>query len=321
MIPLVVAASTRPSSELLPLVDTTTTLIAGRTAIGEIGATDLLASGRIVTAEPNVHHRTPGCDCCAVREDLVAAVLRATRRTDPPARVIVLLDPVADDILTAVTTILSSPEIARRCELDSVVLGLDAVELATRLTVGNDLAMTRPDDPDRIDGLGTALAIADRILIQGPDRVTSEMATRIRDAVLGHAGFGTIVDAQTAAWSAGRLEAWHGTPLATSIESDRAALPTTAILRVDAPLDSEAIDEWLDLLVARHASRLFRIQGALSVAGNDERTCCYGVRSFATSHSEREHRTRRSTESVLAICGVGLDVDELAAGFRATVAS
>ncbi|MEL6891420.1 MAG: hypothetical protein AAFP84_07480, partial [Actinomycetota bacterium] len=69
------------------------------------------------------------------------------------------------------------------------------------------------------------------------------------------------------------------------------------------------------------ATRLFRLQGALSVVGNEDRVCCFGVRSFAASHSESEHAVRRSTESVLAVCGVGLDADELAASFESTVAS
>jgi len=312
--PVTVIASSRPSEWMLHAVDRErTTLIVDRSSARLIGAENVMARGQLVTSEPDVYYRTPGCACCAVRQDLVDAMVRSAQRVETPERLLVLVDPNQVDLLTVISTILSSFEIIRRASLDSVVVHVDAVEMATRLTTGS-----APVD----DGLATALAVADRVGIVGLAGVTSSMGKRIRQELAVRSGFADVIDRADRVFGRNDLvEAWHGAPRARSLPSLGRDRPSTTVLRVDRSLDAEAIDEWLDNLVAAHASRLFRIQGALSVLGNSERTCCYGVRSFATSHSEREHLSRHSTESVLAICGVGLDADELAASFRDTVAS
>ncbi len=312
-IPITVLASTRPHPTLLHHTrEPGTALVAAREVIEQLDPADLVLQGRVTVSDPDTYFRSPGCPCCAVREDLVASVVRATQRAELPGHVVVIADPTTDDLLTAVTTLLSSFEISRRCHLDAVVLQVDAVELATRLTTGGNI----------VDGqIEPAVAIADRIVIDGDHHVTNAAFTDLRAALIDRSGFARSVDSGSDGEHHDRLDAWHGAPTATPIDRGRDDAPATIVLRVDAPLDPEAIDGWLDLLVARHASRLFRIQGALSVVGNAERTCCYGVRSFAISHSERDHPVHRSTESVLAICGVGLDADELAASFESTVAS
>ncbi len=314
LVPITVIARTRPTARLFGHVrGQHTVLITDRATALLDGAEQLAASGRVTSAEPDVYYRSPGCDCCAVREDLVASIVRATRRNDPPERIVVIVDLDEEDLLIAVSTILSSIEISRRSTLDAVVVHVDAVELSTRLATGGEL----------VDGrLVAALAIADRVVLDGHDQVTASVRDRIHAALNAHTGFARVVDGdEHATRSCEGLDAWHGAPAARSVEADRAEHPSTVVMRVDQPLDADAIDEWLDLLVARHASRLLRLQGALSVQGNDERTCCFGVLSFAMSHSEREHETRRSTESVLAVCGIGLDADALTAGFRSTVAT
>ncbi len=314
VIPITVIASSRPTERLLACVrDPGTTLIADRATAHLAGAEHVIAGGRLTASEPDVYYRTRGCPCCAVREDLVDSVVRATRRATPPERLVVFVDPHADDVLIAIATILSSVEISRRCSLDAVLVHVDAVEMATRLTTGAELVDDR---------LTTALAVADRIAVDGHTHVTPDIGQWIRTELTSRAGFAQLVDCDDRMIGRGvQFDAWHGAPDACPIQPVRPDQPSTVVLRVDQPLDAEAIDEWLDQLVARHASRLLRIQGALSVLGHSERTCCYGVRSFATSHSEREHPTSRSTESVLAICGVGLDAAELASSFLATVAS
>ncbi len=313
LIPITVIASSPPTERMLSnLRAPGTTLIADRATARLAGTERAMAEGRLIASKPDVYYLTPGCPCCAVRQDLVDSVVRATRHAAPPKRLLVVVDPVADDLLVVITTILSSTEITRRCSLDSVLVHVDAVELATRLTTGAE-----PLD----DRLTTALAVADRIVVDGCTHVTPAIGQRIRTELRSRSGFAQLVDCDNRMIGGGvRLHAWHGAPEVHPIEPARTDQPSTIVLRVDQPLDSEAIEEWIDMLLARYAIRLLRIQGALSVLGHRERTCCHGVRSFATSYSEQEHLTRSSTESVLAICGVGLDAAELASSFRATVA-
>ena len=288
-------------------------MIAPRDVIAQIGPTEMLVSGRVTVSEPDVYFRSPGCPCCAIREDLIASVVRATRRSKPPEHLCVVVDPATDDLLTVISTLLSSFESSQRCSLDSVVLHLDAVELATRIATGGSVVSAE---------LEPAVAIADLITIDRTSQVTNSALASMSTALRTQAAFARVVNGPSdSAGGGGRLDAWHGTPAAIAIESDRNSTPSTVVLRLDDPLDPNAVEEWLDLLLAQHATRLYRMQGALSIVGNDERTCCFGVRSFAVSHSERGHISRRSTDSVIALCGLGLNADELAASFESTVAS
>lgn len=311
-IPITVIATTRPSPTSLPHPRRTgTALVARRDAITRIAPTGMLLAGRATVSEPDTSFRIPGCACCAIREDLVASIIRAVRRREPPEHIVVVVDPTTDDPLTAIATLLSSPEISRRCTLDSVVVHLDAVEVATRLATGDRVLDVE---------LEPAVAVADLLVIDGLGRITESARRSVSAALHDRAGFARLVldpsDRDR------RLNAWHGAPTATTIAPHRDDAPSTVVLRLESPLDPDAVDEWLDLLVARHATRLLRMQGALSVAGSEDRVCCLGVRSFAVSHSEHEHAvTHRSTESVLALCGVGLDAEELSASFGSTAAS
>lgn len=313
VVPITVIASTRPADRLLRHLDhDAVTLVARRSTAHLPEARHLAATGHVVVSEPEVYFRSPGCPCCAVREDLVDALVRATRRIDPPKRIVVFVDLDDDDLLIAISTILSSFEITRRCALDMVVVDVDAVEMATRLATGSPLLDDR---------LLPAISITDRIVIDQHDQVTDTARSAIQAALMARSGFARIVDGGTSLVGDDTVvEAWHGAPEVRPVSGGDDD-PSTIVLRVDQPLDPEAIDEWLDALVTGHASRLLRIQAALSVVGHEDRTCCYGIRSFATSHSETEHANRRSTESVVAICGIGLDADELWASFRATVAT
>ncbi|MDG2041208.1 MAG: GTP-binding protein [Ilumatobacter sp.] len=310
-IPITVTASMRPSAALFHHVQRTGgALIAPRDVIAQIGPTEMLVSGRVTVSEPDVYFRSPGCPCCAIREDLITSVVRATRRSKPPEHLCVVVDPAADDLLTVISTLLSSFESSQRCSLDSVVLHLDAVELATRIATGGSVVSAE---------LEPAVAIADLITIDRTSQVTNSALASMSTALRAQAAFARVVNGPSD--SAGRLDAWHGTPAAIAVESDRNSTPSTVVLRLDDPLDPNAVEEWLDLLLAQHANRLYRMQGTLSIVGNDERTCYFGVRSFAASHSERDHVSRRSTDSVIALCGLGLNADELAASFESTVAS
>ena len=312
-IPITVIATTSPAEASLPhAVRRRTALIAPRNAIDQIGATGMLLAGCVTVSEPTTYFRTPGCECCAIREDLIASVIRAVRRTEPPEQLLVVVDPSTDDLLTVISTLLSSFEISRRCSLDSVVVHLDAVEMATRLATAGRVVDVE---------LEPAVAIADLLIVSGFDRVTQSARRSVSTALHERAGFARSVESTGDRILENPLDAWHGAPTARLVAAEREGTPSTVVLRVADPLDPDAIDEWLNLLVAQHASRLFRMQGALSVAGNDERVCCFGVRSFAVSHSESEHPRHRSTESVLAVCGVGLDAQELAASFESTVMS
>jgi G3E family GTPase len=260
-----------------------------------------------------------------MRLDVIGGLLRAVRRAERPRRVL-LIAGADDDITTITYTLLSDADLGRHVRLDGVVMALDAVATATRISAGAPLGSEL-----ELDGL----AVADVIVLGRSRDLTPDGLGRLVAALRTVNLVGSIyapgqglsdVDRPNDSILTG-LDAWHGAPpvdarISTSTPSqdvgDRRSA-ATVVLRQTAPLDPDAVDQWLDRLVETHARRLLRMQGALSVTSVTERVCCHGVRSFAMSHSENaDPATSRRGESLVLVVGHGLDVDELASGFAAT---
>jgi G3E family GTPase len=129
---------------------------------------------------------------------------------------------------------------------------------------------------------------------------------------------GTLVD----------LHAWHGVPMIGPANEPEPLLvgpdddvPMTVRCEVEGLLDPDAIDAWFDRLIGQYGVRLLRLQGAVAVVGEPHRVCCQGVRSYASSHSEAEHLPReRSTHSLVAVVGYGLDALSLRSSFLSALA-
>jgi G3E family GTPase len=231
-----------------------------------------------------------------------------------------------DDITTITYTLLSDADLGRHVRLDGVVMALDAVATATRIAGQGPLGSGL-----ELDGL----AVADVIVLGRSRELTSDGFGRLVAALRGVNLVGSVcapgqglrgVDHPDESIVTG-LDAWHGAPavdaristLTPPVDLGGGPGPATVVLRQTAPLDPDAVDQWLDRLVETHARRLLRMQGALSVVSVAERVCCHGVRSFAMSHSENaDPATSRRGESLVLVVGHGLDVDELASGFAAT---
>ncbi|MBL6635329.1 MAG: GTP-binding protein [Ilumatobacteraceae bacterium] len=313
-VPITVVVSPRPREVLYePFWAEGATFIFDQTTATMVAEGNALSDLRVYASEPEVFFRNRDCQCCAIREDLVCSVVRATRRAQVPNQIVIFLDPTGCDVLVAISTILSSVEITRRSSLDAVLVHVDAGELATRLTTGGAIID---------DWLLPAIAVADRFILGNCNNVRPHIERQIRAELMGRSGFAKeVLGAGERCGDRGRLQAWHVAPEVRSVEADHPGGLSTVVLRADQPLDEDAINEWFDWMIASHASRLFRLQGTLSVQGNKERRCCHGVLSFAGSHAESTESIPCSSESVIAISGVGLDGDELMASFAETIAS
>ncbi|MFT3854480.1 MAG: GTP-binding protein [Ilumatobacteraceae bacterium] len=272
--------------------------------------------GRSIVVEADVGSRTPGCSCCQMRVDLVDGIARAVRRRRPPRRVVVALDG-HDDAITAIHTILSDPLLARLVRIDAVLATVDAVHWATRLATGG------PIDTDV--GLDR-LAVADRVLVARSRHVTPDALGAIGHVLRSLNQVGPIIAPAIAGYALDELvdiHAWHGAPAIGQPPGEPSPFlgddaPVTVVCRTDRALNADRVDEWLDEIIAGHAARLLRLQGAIAVPGQTERTCVHGVRSWAMSHSEAEHPAgRRSTTSTVVLIGRGLPVASLHADFAA----
>ena len=290
--------------------------------VGVLSGTGVAVAGNMhewLRLQPVEGWRSPGCACCRVRLDLVEGLRLLVDRRVRPERVIVLLGPL-DDLSTALQTLLSDPDLHRLVELDGVVATADAVALSTRVRLG--LPFGGQSELER-------LAVADRVLIVRGDELVDEALHSVMVRLRSVARF--AIAAVPSIWPLAvqqlvDLNAWHGAPgvqpLIVSepiVVDDVDHLPATVCCEVDGELDPDAVEEWLDEIVAVDASRILRLQGAVRVAGQEFRVCIRGVRSFASSHSELMHPIdQRSNRSVVAIAGYGLDADAIRSGFLAT---
>ncbi|MFV0306415.1 MAG: GTP-binding protein [Desertimonas sp.] len=289
-----------------------TAVVAPRDALVE-----LPADVERIAVSPDIASRTPGCRCCEVRLDLVAAVSWLVRRREPPRRVLVAIGG-DEDTVTAAHTVLSDSVLARLVRLDGVVVSIDAVQWTTRIRSG------MPVDTDL--GLDR-LAIADRILIGRSRHVTSQALGELGHVVRSANRIAPVIAPAVKPCTTGDLldlDAWHGAPSIGPAPAEASPFltadhPVTVDCRAEGQLDGVRLDEWLDEVIAAHASRLLRLQGAVAVPGHTERTCFHGVRSFATSHDEApDGGCRGDAANTVLLVGRDLPADVLLADFHAT---
>ncbi len=311
------------------------TLLAARLANGLAGSASPERIGVIAEVpspepEPSVSwitmtaiegERTEGCACCRSRLDVVDAVRLLLERPRPVDRIIVVVDPTRD-VSTVNQTILSDPDLQRLVELDAVISSVDAVAMSTRLAV--ELPVAGALELQR-------LAVADRILVSRADELTNDALGRVMRSVRTVNRFGIIAAPALVPVDMGMLvdlHAWHGVPMIGPANAHEPLhvgpgddVPMTVRCEVEGLLDPEAIDAWFDRLIGQYGARLLRLQGAVAVVGEPHRVCCQGVRSYASSHSEAEHLPReRSTHSLVAVVGYGLDALSLRSSFLSALA-
>ena len=119
--------------------------------------------------------------------------------------------------------------------------------------------------------------MADRFILGNCDNVLPHIEQHIRAELMGRSV------CKRGPWSRRAVRRWrsaaeHVAPEVRSVEADHPGGLSTVVLRADQPLDEDAINEWFDWMIASHASRLFRLQGTVSVrATMNERAatgCC-----------------------------------------------
>jgi G3E family GTPase len=295
------------AGDLLAMVlgdDPDVTVIVPGFAPGALAA----SSCPVVEVDPEVAELEPGCDCCALRWDLVATLTRLAKRPRPPRRVVVVLDPDAD-VATAIQTLLGDAELRRHVVLDATVHLLDAELVPDDLAVPVPWAMAQ----DR------SLAVADHVVARGLGRVGPERSAGIRRSLGRRAGGATLavtpaaaleaLDPPTARWT---LEGTH-----RSLASHRA--PTLAgggerVRWMEATLpgrlDGDRLEDWLDELSRHAGSTLLRLEGRFSVRGEARPWVALGVRTtIELGEVEPAHRRPRADAASSTVRLVGEDLD------------
>lgn len=334
-VPITVLATDRRGIDVLQRLaaDHGNFVIASDEALAAAGLLGSIWAGRAAVTAADVTSRTPGCECCQVRVDLVEAVRHAALRRSPPKRLIVVVDQPqtigwgtdddpATDVVTCIHTLQADDEIERLAHLDALVVGVDACAISTRLACGMDLWNEQTE---------AALAIADRIVANGAELLTTaarsavkrrlETVNRIGQIVLERSCLARVEDiVDLGGWDRAPVIGHRATP-----RGDRASAVETVVLTRSGVLDPDATDAWLDQVVAESSSRLLRFQAVLRVSDHGPRVCVRGSRSVMRSrHESTLDRTplptphgapARNGDNVVVLIGRELDRSSLDEGF------
>lgn len=301
--------------------------LAANRGVGSLSG--MLTGFRIEIVHPDVGERSAGCPCCRDRLDLIDAVMAHLRRRSRPTHVLIAVPGPSQDrgdateadprssVTTVAHTVLSDPDLGRHVRLDGVLTSLDAVAAITRVRTGEVLG--GPTELER-------LAVADRLVVGRADQIADDAFAELVSVLRGVNRIAPVLAPTITPVRPAQLlgiDAWHGAPMVTTagaeLEMPHAA-PHTVVLDQQGTLDAGGVEEWLDDVIRRHAPRLHRLQGALSVEGRSHRMCCHGVGSYAMSHPEHEDRPdRRTGSSLVVLIGEGLPAAELADELANTV--
>ena len=280
--------------------------------LGEIGLDDLL----VTSAQEETVLLSDGCVCCAVRSDLVDAMvgLHDRRRNGilPPfERVIVETTGLANPA-PILGTVMGRPELVTRYFLDGLVSTVDALEGSSQLSAHAESV--------------TQVALADRLIITktdmaSPDAV-SVLVSKLRGinpraplyrAVNGEIDPARILDVglYEAGCGGARLERWLGETDAGAAGSRvpvrHASDVATFCLCREQPLSRALVGMWLSELVLKFGAALLRAKGIVNVAGAGGPMVIHAVQSrfyppvVLRDWPSDDHRTR----IVFIVRGVG----------------
>ena len=284
---------------------------------GEIGIDHDLIAG---TTEDTVLLAN-GCLCCAVRGDLVAALVALGARDEPDAPVLrqVLIETSGlADPAPILRTLMGDPAVVERFALAGVCCTVDAVlapgtldrhpEAERQIAMADRLLFTKTD---LLDG-PLAPALVERVARlnptgmrhappEDPVAVLCRMLRTGREAVADGAG----ADADADADAVGQGLYYRAPPAAAQMQA-RAEAPSTHaggirsfVLVRDEPLPRDGFEAWLDTVIAMRGEDLLRVKGIVNLAETPERPLVFhGVQHLyqppesLPAWPSADHRTR-----------------------------
>jgi len=269
-----------------------------------------------VPTRETIGFRTAGCACCAQRVDLIDTLGRIARRRRPPSHIVVL-ELAGADPATPVVTVLDDPDLTRLVRLNAVVLALDGPATAT--AVGTNLS------PFPSEQLLEAAIMADAVWISRGRKLTPRGVQAVAAAVRGVNPLAPL-DATSepdlahvlgsASWSPSsvpaRLRHLRLPPeCGTSPPPVDGARTGSMIFSVAGALDAERLDDWVHALHGAAGERLLRIEGVLSLAGQDRRLLVVGTRTAVRCEPGPPWRQDEPRVSWLRIAGRELELGDL----------
>jgi G3E family GTPase len=308
---------------------------------GEIGIDNDL----IVGADEEVFEMNNGCVCCTVRGDLIRVVAGLMKRKGRFDAIIIETTGLADPGPVAQTFFVDD-EVKAKARLDSVTTVVDAKHILLRLS---DSKVVREQ-----------IAFADQIVLNKADLVSEDdlkmIEARLRrmnplapihratrsdvplDAILGRHGFDLerIVELEPEFLNPAHGEHGHvhdehcghdhhdhhhhadehGNTAARHDDDIKGVS-----LRLDKPVDANAVTRWLNELLAAQGPDILRAKGIIDVKGEDKRLVFQAVHMILEGDLQRDWKPDEERYSRMVFIGRNLDEAKLKAGFEATVAA
>jgi G3E family GTPase len=324
---------------------------------GEIGIDNEL----IVGADEEVFEMNNGCVCCTVRGDLIRVVAGLMKRKGKFDAIIIettgLADPgpvaqtffVDDEIkakarLDSVTTVVDAKHILLRLS--------DSKEAREQIAFADQIVLNKADLVSEND----LRMIEGRIRRMNP-LAPIHRATRSNvplSAILGRGGFDLdrIVQLEPDFLNPAHGEAGHvhddncghnhdhdhhghdhhdhdhghdhhdhahdhSGNVAATYDDDIKGVS----LRLDRPVDAQAVTKWLNDLLAEQGPDILRAKGILDVRGEDKRLVFQAVHMILEGDLQRDWKPGEERYSRMVFIGRNLDEAKLKAGFEATAAA
>jgi G3E family GTPase len=321
---------------------------------GEIGIDNDL----IVGADEEVFEMNNGCVCCTVRGDLIRVVAGLMKRKGRFDAIIIETTGLADPGPVAQTFFVDD-EIKAKARLDSVTTVVDAKHILLRLSdskeareqiafadqiVLNKADLVSEDDLRMIEArirrmnplapihratrsnvplsaiLGRGGFDLDRIVQLEPDflgpahgeagHVHDEHCGHDHDHGHGHDHHGHDHGHDDQAHD-------HSGNVAATYDDDIKGVS----LRLDRPVDAQAVTKWLNDLLAEQGPDILRAKGILDVKGEDKRLVFQAVHMILEGDLQRDWKPGEERYSRMVFIGRNLDEAKLRAGFEATAAA
>jgi G3E family GTPase len=273
---------------------------------GEVGIDgELIASGVEELVELN-----SGCVCCVVRGDLIRTLRGLLDGRDFDAVVIEttgLANPGP-----VIQTFFADQQLAARCRLDAVVTVVDAVHFEAQLAASHDVA----------DQVALASVVFLNKCANAPDIDAVEVQVRgLNPLAAVHRTERGRVDPGLVFETRGfDLDAVGGlSALEHEVHAHGEAEVRAVCLSLNAPVDAEALQGWLESLLNVHGGEILRTKGIFHVAGEDRRLVVQAVHMLVEGDFAGRWPGGPRHSRVVFI-GRGLEALDLEAGLRSCVA-
>ena len=273
---------------------------------GRVGIDGELLARRVA----RIREITGGCVCCVTNAALDSTLAELASSSPRPTRILLETSGAASP--AGVIKVLTRGQARDELVLDGVVTVLDAARAPARLEFGLTIEQ---------------LGFADVVVLSHVDLCSEADLVALEEGLTAYAPGAVIARANR-----GQLEESGPTTLLRLLETrgdvlrvppaadDGAHRAIRAVSLVhDGELDEARFGDWVESVLAGIEARLLRIKGILAVRGVDTRVIVQGVsEAFEIGLGAPWHEEERTSR--LVILGLGLDEDELRAGFSSCVA-